>query len=82
MIEPLLGENYHVVSNTAWRNLPTREKAPFDVGNPLHIAAGPHIARPADMLWDERISYPVFMIGCHDLLKDCGLNQAHLIYTE
>lgn len=72
VIEPLLGEDCHVISNTAWRNRPQREKAPFDVGNPWHIDAGPHVPRPPDVSWDERIPYPVFMIGCHILLQDCG----------
>ena len=75
VIEPLLGEDCHVVSNTAWRNQPQHEKAPFDVGNPWHIDAGPHIPRPADVPWDDRIPYPVFMIGCHILLKDCGIES-------
>lgn len=75
VIEPLLGEDCHVVSNTAWRNLPQREKAPFDVGNPWHIDAGPHVPRPPDVPWDDRIPYPVFMVGCHILLKDCGVES-------
>ena len=75
VIEPLLGEDCHVISNTAWRNQPQREKAPFDVGNPWHIDAGPHIPRSADVPWDDRIPYPVFMIGCHILLRDCGLES-------
>jgi hypothetical protein len=75
VIEPLLGEDCHVISNTAWRNQPSREKAPFDVGNPWHIAAGPHVPRSADVPWDERIPYPVFMVGCHILLEDCGLES-------
>ena len=57
------------------RNQPQREKAPFDVGNPWHIDAGPHVPRSADVPWDERIPYPVFMIGCHILLEDCGLES-------
>ncbi len=72
VIEPLLGEDCHVVSNTAWRNSPSREKAPFDVGNPWHVDGGPHVPRSADIPWDDRIPYPVFMIGCHILLQDCG----------
>lgn len=75
VIEPLLGEDCHVVSNTAWRNLPEREKAPFDVGNPWHIDAGPHVPRPEGIEWDERIPYPVFMVGCHILLQDCPLES-------
>ncbi len=75
VIEPLLGEDCHVVSNTAWRNSPQREKAPFDVGNPWHIDAGPHVPRPDGIPWDERIPYPVFMIGCHILLEDCPVES-------
>ncbi len=71
VIEPLLGEDCHVVSNTAWRNQPQREKAPFDVGNPWHTDAGPHVPRPAGVPWDDRTPYPIFMIGCHILLQDC-----------
>lgn len=73
VIEPLLGEDCHVISNTAWWNQPEREKAPFDVGNPWHVDGGPHVPRPAGIAWDERIPYPVFMIGCHILLQDCDL---------
>jgi len=75
VIEPLLGEDCHVISNTVWRNQPQREKAPFDVGNPWHIDAGPHIPRSPDVPWDDRIAYPVFMVGCHILLQDCGLES-------
>lgn len=75
VVEPLLGQDCHVISNTVWRNLPSREKAPFDVGNPWHIDAGPHVPRPVDVPWDDRIPYPVFMIGCHILLQDCGLES-------
>lgn len=75
IIEPLLGEDCHVVSNTAWRNRPTREKAPFDVGNPWHVDAGPHVPRAAGVPWDDRIPYPVFMVGCHILLQDCPIES-------
>lgn len=71
VIEPLLAQDCHVVANTAWRNQPQREKAPFDVGNPWHTDAGPHVPRPAGVPWDDRIPYPVFMVGCHILLRDC-----------
>ena len=75
VIEPLLGEDCHVISNTAWRNAPQREKAPFDVGNPWHVDAGPHVPRPEGIEWDERIPYPVFMVGCHMLLQDCPVES-------
>ena len=64
-IEPLLGDDCHVIANTLWRNLPE-----FG-GGPWHCDAGPHIPRPADVPWDDRIPYPVFAIGAHLLLRDC-----------
>jgi ectoine hydroxylase-related dioxygenase (phytanoyl-CoA dioxygenase family) len=64
-IEPLLGGDCHVIANTAWRN-----PANF-AGGLWHCDAGPHIPRPADVPWDDRIPYPVFAIGAHILLKDC-----------
>ena len=66
VIEPLLGEDCHVIANTAWRNPPTFR------GGPWHTDAGPHIPRPADVPWDDRIPYPVFAIAAHILLRDCG----------
>ena len=39
VIEPLLGEDCHVIANTAWRNPPT-----FG-GGPWHCDAGPHVPR-------------------------------------
>ena len=66
-IEPLLGEDCHVIANTAWRNPPE-----FG-GGPWHCDAGPHVPRPEDVEWDDRIPYPVFAIGAHIVLKDCPL---------
>ncbi len=64
-IEPLLGDDCHVIANTAWRN-----PATF-AGGAWHCDAGPHVPRPIDVPWDDRIPYPVFAIGAHLLLKDC-----------
>jgi Phytanoyl-CoA dioxygenase (PhyH) len=64
-IEPLLGEDCHVIANTAWRNPPT-----FG-GGPWHCDAGPHVPRPEGVPWDDRIPYPVFAIGAHLYLWDC-----------
>jgi len=67
VIEPLLGDDCHVIANTAWRN-------PADFpGGPWHCDAGPHIPRAEDVPWDDRIPYPVFAIGAHILLQDCAL---------
>ena len=62
-IEPLLGDNCHVIANTAWRN-----PASFP-GGPWHCDAGPHVPRPEGVDWDDRIPYPVFAIGAHILLQ-------------
>ncbi len=64
-IEPLLGEDCHVIANTAWRNVDGYQ------GGPWHIDAGPHIPRPEGVPWDDRIPYPIFAIGAHIYLKDC-----------
>ena len=67
VIEPLLGEDCHVMANTLWRNVKGH------AGGGWHIDAGPHIPRPADVPWDDRIPYPVFAIGTHIYLEDCPL---------
>ncbi|MCU1368259.1 MAG: hypothetical protein JWL72_4806 [Ilumatobacteraceae bacterium] len=66
VIEPLLGEDCHVIANTAWLNPPE-----FG-GGPWHCDAGPHVPRPEGVAWDDRIPYPVFAIGAHILLRDCA----------
>ncbi len=65
VIEPLLGDDCHVIANTAWRN------PPEFTGGPWHCDAGPHVPRPEGVEWDDRIPYPVFAIGAHLLLQDC-----------
>jgi ectoine hydroxylase-related dioxygenase (phytanoyl-CoA dioxygenase family) len=67
VIEPLLGEDCHVIANTAWRNPPGHQ------GGTWHTDAGPHIPREADVPWPEAIPYPVFAIGMHLFLIDCPL---------
>jgi hypothetical protein len=65
-IEPLLGEDCHVIANTAWRNRPGRPAGRW------HIDAGPHVPRPEGVAWPDEIPYPVFAIGMHLFLKDCA----------
>jgi ectoine hydroxylase-related dioxygenase (phytanoyl-CoA dioxygenase family) len=67
VIEPLLGEDCHVIANTAWRN------PPEFAGGPWHCDAGPHVPRPEGVEWDDRIPYPIFAIGAHLYLEDCDL---------
>ncbi len=70
-IEPLLGEDCHVIANTCWRN-PPRERNTHG-GGAWHIDAGPHIPRAPGIPWDDRIPYPVFAIGAHIYLQDCPI---------
>lgn len=70
VIEPLLGEDCHVIANTAWR----QPAGPSTHGGQLwHIDSGPHVPRPPDVPWDERIPYPVFAVATHLMLQDCPL---------
>jgi ectoine hydroxylase-related dioxygenase (phytanoyl-CoA dioxygenase family) len=67
VIEPLLGEDCHVIANTAWRNVPGHQ------GGGWHIDAGPHVPRAEGIDWPDAIPYPVFAIGVHIFLEDCPL---------
>lgn len=70
IVEALLGEDCHVIANTAWRQ-PAGLSS--HGGQLWHIDSGPHIPRPPDVPWDERIPYPVFAIATHLMLQDCPL---------
>jgi ectoine hydroxylase-related dioxygenase (phytanoyl-CoA dioxygenase family) len=67
VIEPLLGEDCHVIANTAWKNRLGH------TGGRWHIDAGPHVPRPEGVPWPEAIPYPIFAIGVHIFLEDCTL---------
>lgn len=70
VIEPLLGEDCHVIANTAWRQPP---EPSGHGGRFWHIDSGPHVPRPAGVPWDPRIPYPVFAVAAHLYLWDCPL---------
>jgi hypothetical protein len=72
VIEPLLGEDCHIIANTAWRQPPGTST---HGGQMWHIDSGPHIPRPADVPWDERIPYPVFAVATHLMLQECPLDS-------
>lgn len=72
VIEPLLGEDCHVIANTAWRQDPDDDR---HGGRFWHLDAGPHVPRPAEVAWDERIPYPIFAVACHIFLMDCPLES-------
>ena len=73
VVEPLVGNDCHVISCTAWRNPADREHAPR--GQEWHSDAGPHIPRSPDVEWPEDIPYPVFAVAVHFFLEDCGVDD-------
>jgi len=70
VIEPLLGEDCHVIANTAWWQ---RSGENDHLGRFWHIDSGPHVPRPKGIPWDSRIPYPVFAIAAHLFLWDCPI---------
>ncbi|MEM7220805.1 MAG: phytanoyl-CoA dioxygenase family protein [Pseudomonadota bacterium] len=70
-IEPLLGEDCHVIANTAWRNPPTSDG--LHGGGHWHIDAGPHVPLPDGVEWPREIPHPVFAIGAHIYLEPCAV---------
>lgn len=70
VIEPLLGEDCHVIANTAWRN-PAGHPGSHG-GQNWHIDAGPHVPLPPGVRWPSDIPHPVFAIGVHLYLQDCA----------
>lgn len=70
-IEPLLGEDCHIIANTCWRNPPRGSNQ--QGGGKWHIDAGPHVPHDPEVRWDDRIPYPIFAIGCHIFLQDCPI---------
>jgi ectoine hydroxylase-related dioxygenase (phytanoyl-CoA dioxygenase family) len=73
VIEPLLGEDCHVIANTAWRNPPGEPGS--HGGQNWHIDAGPHVPLPQGVRWPADIPHPVFAVGVHIYLQDCGLQD-------
>jgi ectoine hydroxylase-related dioxygenase (phytanoyl-CoA dioxygenase family) len=69
-VEPLLGEDCHVIANTAWRQESGDNK---HLGHFWHIDSGPHVPREPSVPWDPRIPYPVFAIAAHLYLWDCPI---------
>lgn len=72
-VEPLLGEDCHVISCTAWRNPPQTPEMPR--GQEWHIDHGPHVPRAEGVAWPSDIPYPVFVIGTHIYLDPVGIDD-------
>lgn len=73
VIEPLLGEDCHVIANTAWRNPPS--STGLHGGDAWHIDAGPHVPLPEGVSWPADIPHPVFAVGVHIYLRACRLQD-------
>jgi len=73
VIEPLLGEDCHIIANTAWRNPAGRPGS--HGGQAWHIDAGPHIPLAEGVRWPADIPHPVFAIGAHLYLQDCAIED-------
>ena len=73
VIEPLLGEDCHVIANTAWRNPPASDET--HNGERWHIDAGPHVPLPEGTSWPADIPHPVFAIGVHIYLRECTIKD-------
>ena len=73
VIEPLLGEDCHIIANTCWRNPPSAGS--IHGGGGWHIDGGLHIPLRNDQVWPEDIPHPVFAIGVHIFLQDCPLES-------
>lgn len=73
LVEPLLGDDCHVISCTSWRNPAGMEYAPR--GQEWHVDGGPFIARPPEHAWPDHIPYPIFVITTHIYLQDVALED-------
>jgi ectoine hydroxylase-related dioxygenase (phytanoyl-CoA dioxygenase family) len=73
ILSPLLGRDFHIIANTAWRNAENQESQ--HSGQAWHIDAGPHIPLADDMQWPDNIPHPVFAVGAHIFLKDCKIED-------
>ena len=65
VIEPLLGEDCHIIANICWRNPPGEMELN---GGKWHLDGGPHIPLRSDQVWPENLPHPVFAIGAHIFL--------------
>ncbi len=71
VVEPLIGDDCHIIACTAWRNPSDPAHAPK--GQEWHTDAGPHVPRSPDVSWPADIPYPVFAVAVHVFIEDCKL---------
>jgi len=73
VVEPLLGQDCHVIANTAWRN-PIAQAGQHG-GQAWHIDAGPHVPLADGMQWPSELPHPTFAIGVHIYLQACDIQD-------
>ena len=73
VIEPLIGEDCHIIANTCWRNPPNDGLK--HGGGGWHIDGGPHIPLRNGVVWPKNIPHPVFAVGVHIYLEDCPISS-------
>lgn len=71
ILEPLLGDDCHAITCTAWRNPPGNAHAPR--GQEWHVDGGPHVPRAPGVAWPVYIPYPIFVVATHVYLQDVEL---------
>lgn len=69
VVEPLIGDDCHLIACTAWRNPADPSHAPR--GQEWHTDAGPHVPRKPGVPWPADIPYPVFAVAVHVFLEEC-----------
>ena len=74
VVEPLVGNDCHVINSTAWRNPPGFVEHHRELYL-WHVDGGPHVPRSAGVEWPETIPYPIFVIATHIYLEDCSLDD-------
>jgi ectoine hydroxylase-related dioxygenase (phytanoyl-CoA dioxygenase family) len=73
IVEPLVGDDCHLINSTAWRNPPGEVAEPRDYY--WHVDSGPQVPRPAGVEWPDSIPYPIFVVATHLYLQDCTLDD-------
>ena len=73
VIEPLLGQDCHLISCTSWNNPPGESNTPH--GLQWHIDGGPYVPRPINTPWPAHVPYPVFIIAAHIYMSDVDVDD-------
>jgi len=73
LLEPLLGNDCHVIACTSWRNPPGRSITPH--GLQWHTDGGPQVPLPSGVTWPQSIPFPIFVVAAHVYVQDVRLED-------